>query len=202
MIFWKLPFSKEQNGLVKRKEVEDFFNNKYVINYEVTSFAPVEIIDIIKRMLKPIPIDRITWKEMKVHLIRHLGVEEHEFLDMKDLMSHFNQILGLLIKAAKVMKSGIDKGVAFWKVNRGSKIETYETFVHYIFICAIRFRARQKYRWHLASAAHQSLAEQVIKEASAMETAICKLNEIEEFEVKDFSFMEMKVLEKIEVLRD
>lgn len=56
MIFWRLPFNKDANGTISRKEVEQYFiKNSYPINYEAGPDAPKEIIEIIKRMLKPIP---------------------------------------------------------------------------------------------------------------------------------------------------
>lgn len=87
---------------------------------------------------------------------------------MKELMPNFTKIVELLIKAAKTMKAGIDNGTAFWKISKSTKIESYETLVHYIYLSVIKFNERQRYRWHLAPAAHRSLADQLIKEASIL----------------------------------
>jgi hypothetical protein len=48
-----------------------------MIEYKAGSLAPKEIIDVIKMMLKPIPTDRITWKQLREHLIKKLQVEVH-----------------------------------------------------------------------------------------------------------------------------
>ena len=45
MIFWRLPFGKDPNGIIQRKDVENYFlKNNYKINYEAGPDAPKEII--------------------------------------------------------------------------------------------------------------------------------------------------------------
>lgn len=108
MVFWKLPFSKESNGIINRKEIEAFFKTKdeKMINYEVASDSLNEIIDIIKMMLKPMPVDRLSWKNLKELLIKRMKVDPHEFLDFKDLSINFISIFELFLKAAKIIKEG------------------------------------------------------------------------------------------------
>ena len=122
-------------------------------------------------------------------------------MNMKELLPNFNKITELLLKTAKIMKAGIDKAAPFWKIGKGGKVETFESLVHYTYLSAVKFSERQHYRWHLAPATHRSFANQLIKEAHELEAAVCKQNDIDEFEVKDFNYMEMRALEKIEALK-
>lgn len=77
-------------------------------------------------MLKPMPVDRLNWKSLKEHLIKRLKVDPHEFLDLKDLSLNFINIFELLLRAAKIMREGLEKGdSAFWKANKKAGIDIF-----------------------------------------------------------------------------
>ena len=181
MVFWKLPFSKESSGIINRKEIETFFKTKdeKMINYKVASDSLDDVIYIIKMMLKPMPVDRITWKNLKELLIKRLKVDPHEFLDLKDLSINFINIFELLLKAAKIMKEGLETGIsAFWKANKQAGMSIFEEFVHFIYLVALKFSERQQYRWNNMAEAHRKKADNLIKEVKALESMICKRKEI------------------------
>jgi hypothetical protein len=68
------------------------------------------IVELIRLMLRPKPIERITWKEVKDYLISKLGAEEHDFLNIRDGLICFKIVLDLHVSFALSLKSGIDSG--------------------------------------------------------------------------------------------
>ena len=44
--------------------------------------APHKTIDLVKRMLKPDPIDRPNWQKIKDYLIKEMRAEPYEFYNM------------------------------------------------------------------------------------------------------------------------
>lgn len=150
-----------------------------MINYDVASDSLNDIIDIIKMMLKPMPIDRLNWKNLKELLIKRMKVDPHEFLDFKDLSINFIHIFELLLKAARIMKEGLETGnSAFWKANKQAGMSIFEEFVHFIYLVALKFSERQQYRWKKMAEGHQKKADNLIKEVKIMESMICKRKEI------------------------
>ena len=80
MIYWKLPFPTDNNGVMVSSHIVDYLNGKGPgIEFLVTDFAPTKIIELVKRMLQPKPTDRITWKKIQEYLQETLGVEPYEF---------------------------------------------------------------------------------------------------------------------------
>lgn len=115
-------------------------------------------------MLKPIPVDRINWKNLKELLIKRMKIDPHEFLDLKDLSINFISIFDLLLRAAKIMKEGLETGSsAFWKANKQAATSIFEEFVHFIYLVALKFSERQQYRWKKMPEGHLKKAENLIK---------------------------------------
>ena len=91
-------------------------------------------------MLAPTPSDRINWKELKGRLMKDFNVQEHEFMNIKDVVANFIPVIDLYVKVVKIIeKCAQSSGGLFWKSNSKFISELKEMLVYYCYIICDNF---------------------------------------------------------------
>lgn len=119
MIYKKLPLEVDEDGLINRKVMQQYFaGSEEKITYPAGPNAPEDILDIIRKMLKPEPKKRITWVKLKEELISNYGVDEYEFINTKRIYFKHVKILEIFLTFIMIIRKDMELNPhPFWKGN-------------------------------------------------------------------------------------
>ena len=106
MVFGKLPFTNANDKNVDRKLAENYFYKKgYQIKYEIDDEDTMfKVIKLIKKMLTPLPTDRINWAGLKKELMAEFKVPEHLFININDAILNFAPVAEVFLAVTKMIR--------------------------------------------------------------------------------------------------
>lgn len=74
------------------------------MDYIIEEDGPAKIVSFIKKMLKPNPIERINWVDLKKEMMNEFKIPEHLFMNIEEVVNNFIPISELFLRVIKMLK--------------------------------------------------------------------------------------------------
>jgi serine/threonine protein kinase len=139
MIYKRLPLEVDRDGLIDRKAIQEYFEGREdKIIYPAG--PPADLIEIVKKMLKPKPKNRITWMQLRSELIKDYGIDEYYFLNTKKIYFKHMKTLKIFLTFIVIIRKDMELNPhPFWKNNNNLLIELSVTLTHLCYLYTIKF---------------------------------------------------------------